>query len=186
MGVAHMYQRVDVRHINYNDFLPLMAERDLNYRYPAWRAGAGCPDSPFLITGCTRAFQESDSRHNSRVMGQSLPPSPLCSSFQPFSLYPSISLPPAFSSSMYQLSSKIYRRIDPPMIRFPWSFQMLPPLCGMQYTCSRGIGNYKIFFLFELDEDLMVPWEHHHDRIKRSICDTNLDGSFRNDEKYRN
>lgn len=89
-----MYQRVDVRHINYNDFLPLMAERDLNYRYPAWRAGAGCPDSPFLITGCTRAFQESDSRHNSRVMGQSLPPSPLFSSFQPFSLYPSISLPP--------------------------------------------------------------------------------------------
>lgn len=95
-----MYQRVDVRHINYNDFLPLMAERDLNYRYPAWRAGAGCPDSPFLITGCTRAFQESDSRHNSRVMGQSLPPSPLSSSFQPFSLYPSISLP-AFSSPMY-------------------------------------------------------------------------------------
>lgn len=141
-----------------------MAERDLNYRYPAWRAGAGCPDSPFLITGCTRAFQESDSRHNSRVMGQSLPPSPLSSSFQPFSLYPSISLP-AFFSPMYQLSSKIYRRIDPPMIRFPWSFQMLPLLCGIRYTCSRGIGNYKIFFLFELDEDLLVLWERHHDRI---------------------
>lgn len=36
-------KRVDARHINYNDFLPLTAERDLNYRYPAWRAGAGCP-----------------------------------------------------------------------------------------------------------------------------------------------
>lgn len=75
-------KRVDVRHINYNDFLPLTAERDLNYRYPAWRAGAGCPDSPFLITGCARAFQESDSRHNSRVMGQSsplLPPPPATS-----------------------------------------------------------------------------------------------------------
>lgn len=113
-----------------------------------------------------------------------LPPSSHLFSPSPFT--PQSPSPPAFSSSMYQLSSKIYRRIDPPMIRFPWSFQMLPPLCGMQYTCSRGIGNYKIFFLFELDEDLMVPWEHHHDRIKRSICDTNLDGSFRNDEKYRN
>lgn len=35
--------------------------------------GRGGRDSPFLITGCARAFQESDSRHNSRVMGQSLP-----------------------------------------------------------------------------------------------------------------
>lgn len=37
-SVAHA--RVDVRHINYNDFLPLTAERDLNYRYLAWRGGA--------------------------------------------------------------------------------------------------------------------------------------------------
>lgn len=42
----------------------LRAERDLNYRYLAWRGGAAGP-SPFLITGCARAFQESDSRHNS-------------------------------------------------------------------------------------------------------------------------
>lgn len=31
---------VHVRHINYNDFLPLMLERDLNYRYPL-REGKG-------------------------------------------------------------------------------------------------------------------------------------------------
>lgn len=31
--------RVHVRHINYNDFLPLMPERDLNYRYPPGRGG---------------------------------------------------------------------------------------------------------------------------------------------------
>lgn len=37
-SVAHA--RVDVRHINYNDFLPLTAERDLNYRYLARRGGA--------------------------------------------------------------------------------------------------------------------------------------------------
>lgn len=28
-----------VRHINYNDFLPLMPERDLNYRYSLWVRG---------------------------------------------------------------------------------------------------------------------------------------------------
>lgn len=35
---SHVYSRVltqaHVHHINYNDFLPLMLEPDLNYRYP--------------------------------------------------------------------------------------------------------------------------------------------------------
>lgn len=47
-GAGRAYPRaltrahVHVRYINYNDFLPLMPERDLNYRYPpAWRARSG-------------------------------------------------------------------------------------------------------------------------------------------------
>lgn len=38
LNASHVYSRVltqaYVHHINYNDFLPLMFERDLNYRYP--------------------------------------------------------------------------------------------------------------------------------------------------------
>lgn len=110
-----MHERVDVRHINYNDFLPLTAERDLNYRYPAWRAGAGAPDSPFLITGCARAFQESDSRHNSRVMGQSLTPSlyPPLAPLLSLTLTLRVAIPPTPASfpAETRSSSKIYRPI---------------------------------------------------------------------------
>jgi len=88
---------VHVRHINYNDFLPLMLEQDLNYRYSLRVHGGerrseeerkrrkekkrererermGKKARPsVVITGCERTFQESDSRQNSRVMGQSCP-----------------------------------------------------------------------------------------------------------------
>lgn len=97
-----------VRHINYNDFLPLMPERDLNYRYSLRVCGEdgreksekkrekkgererggengqqrGPTGPSAVITGCARTFQESDSRQNSRVMGQSCPPP--SSSFRSF------------------------------------------------------------------------------------------------------
>lgn len=107
----------------------LRAERDLNYRYLAWRGGAAGP-SPFLITGCARAFQESDSRHNSVGSPGSIFTLP--STVPHFSPPTPPSLPfPSHARGMHL--KKICRRIDP----LPPFLRTCPPSSSFERNLRR-------------------------------------------------
>jgi len=174
-GPTLTWAHVHVRHINYNDFLPLMLERDLNYRYllpglreKEWRREREKQSEmrrrrgPVgVITGCAWTFQESDSRHNSRVTGQSClsPPPPPPPFFFPI---------PSASSVLYHFAilvslSMNRSSIDSNWLRFgrnvdPWWFRI-------------SIGRFLMIFLFlssqavksgkrsERNDDTLIPWQ---------------------------